>query len=131
MHEGDLGLVDMSHAGLEWPENGLWSVVLTSIEVNNESWSSLGVPTVSMFLGWAKRTQKPYGEVSFPGQPVYHIYHSSQQAVMTSKGLQLFTDGYLPVMPEIEVGRDKKYQVGLYLQRLMGQGFPILSQNVC
>lgn len=100
----------MSHAGLEGPENGLWSVVLTSTDAISESWSSLGFLIASVVLRWVKRALKPHREMSSPTQPIYQSYHSSQQAVTTSKGLQLFTGGYLPVVPELEPARDRKYR---------------------
>lgn len=100
----------MSRARLEGPKSGLRSVVSTSIDVISESWSSLGFLIASVVLGWVKRALKPYRERSSPTQPIYHSYHSSQQTAMTSRSSQLFADGYLPVMPKLELARDRKYQ---------------------
>lgn len=43
MLEWEFRFMDMSHAGLEGPENGLWSVVLTTVDATSESWSILGL----------------------------------------------------------------------------------------
>lgn len=91
VREEEFRLVDMSPDGLGGPENELWSDALTTTDVINESWSSLGFLVASVVPGWAKREVKPYKEMSSPTQPIYSSYHWSQQTVMISKGLQLFT----------------------------------------